>query len=181
MRNNQKVKQPKSSVICLALTALGHIRFFLRVINAHVQARGRDHRSGTRAGVNNFVLSDRLNNRLIEPPVFYERNQIHRTAATEVENAVLRELKEETSIEATIDRFLYRLSYYDDGSEHQFYLCRYVSGEPRLSEDSNEKKEMESSEEFYEPMWVKLSELKNLKIYPPEVPGWILRDFSDFV
>lgn len=93
----------------------------------------------------------------------------------------MRELKEETSIEATIDRFLYRLSYYDDGSEHQFYLCRYVSGEPRLSEDSNEKKEMESSEEFYEPMWVKLSELKNLKIYPPEVPGWILRDFSDFV
>ena len=98
-----------------------------------------------------------------------------------VENAVLRELKEETSIEAIIDKFLSRLSYYDDGSEHQFYLCHYVSGEPKLSENSNEKKEMEGGEEFYEPMWVKLNELKNLKIYPPEVPGWILRDFPDCV
>ena len=95
-----------------------------------------------------------------------------------VEDAVLRELDEETSIKATIGKFLYKISYYDDNSEHQFYLCHYQSGIPKLSDDCEEKKEMEKGEEFYRPLWVKLRELKNLKVYPPEVPGWILRDFA---
>ena len=57
-----------------------------------------------------------------------------------VEQAVLREAKEETSLEIKIEKLLYH-HIYDDNTEQFFYLCRYISGKPELG-DGNEARSM---------------------------------------
>jgi len=94
-----------------------------------------------------------------------------------INEAVLRELKEEASVEADIDRLLY---IHDYGSSQQYYyLCQYLSGEPKLSDDCNEKKEMEEKEDdFYEPVWMKISKLPKLLLYPLEIRDWLIEDLK---
>jgi len=53
-----------------------------------------------------------------------------------IEQAVLREVQEEASLEVKIEKLLYH-HIYDDNTEQFFYLCRCVSGEPKLG-DGNE-------------------------------------------
>lgn len=95
-----------------------------------------------------------------------------------VKDAVLREVKEETCIEVKIERFLYRISY-DDDTEHHFYLCSYVSGEPMLG-DANERRD-HSKENFYVPGWHQINKLSQMLVYPLEVRDWLLEDIkTDF-
>lgn len=84
-----------------------------------------------------------------------------------VDQAVLRELIEETSIIVKINKILEH-KIYDDGTENYAYLCDYVSGEPCLSDNSPEKIEMESGIEYYRPMWIEINDLENLTIFPEE-------------
>ncbi|MFA6523894.1 MAG: NUDIX domain-containing protein [Candidatus Paceibacterota bacterium] len=95
-----------------------------------------------------------------------------------IEQAVLRELKEETTIEAEINKLLYR-HIYDDDTEQYFYLCNYIKGEPKLHEDSIEKKQMLDGNEFYNPLWFKIEELKNMLVYPLEIRDLLLEDFKN--
>ncbi|MFA6585818.1 MAG: NUDIX domain-containing protein [Candidatus Paceibacterota bacterium] len=97
-----------------------------------------------------------------------------------IEQAVLRELREETTIEAKINKLLYK-HIYDDNSEQYFYLCDYIKGEPKLSEDSIEKKKMLDGTDFYgsiSPLWVKIEELKNMLVYPLEIRDLLVEDFK---
>lgn len=92
-----------------------------------------------------------------------------------VEQAVLREVQEETSLEVKIEKMLYH-HIYDDGTEHFFYLCRYVSGDPKLG-DGNEARNMkESNTNFYNPIWCDIKELPQLLLYPLEVRDWFIED-----
>ncbi len=92
-----------------------------------------------------------------------------------IEQAVLREAKEETSLEIKIEKLLYH-HIYDNGSEQFFYLCRYVSGEPKLGE-GNELKGMQKGEEnYYEPMWYEIGKMSQLLFYPLEIKDWFLED-----
>lgn len=95
-----------------------------------------------------------------------------------VEQAVIRELQEETTIDVKINKLLYH-HIYDDGSEQFFYLCDYMKGEPKLSEDSEENKKMSEGNEFYNPLWVKIEELKNMLIYPLEIRDLLIEDFRN--
>lgn len=95
-----------------------------------------------------------------------------------IEQAVIRELKEETTIDAKIDKLLYH-HIYDDDTEHFFYLCSYISGEPKLSNNSPEKKKMLEGAEFYNPMWVLIKELGNILLYPLEIRDWFLEDVKN--
>ena len=82
------------------------------------------------------------------------------------EQAVLRELKEETSIEVKLIRLLEH-ELYDDGGENYSYLCEYISGEPRLAEDSPEKLKMEKGLQYYDPVWMDINKLGGMiNIYP---------------
>ena len=92
-----------------------------------------------------------------------------------VEQAVLREVQEETSLEVKIEKLLYH-HIYDDDTEHFFYLCRYVSGEPKLG-DGNEAQDMkESSANFYNPVWYEIKGLPQLLLYPLEIRDWFIED-----
>lgn len=92
-----------------------------------------------------------------------------------VEQAVLREVQEETSLEVKIEKLLYH-HIYDDNTEQFFYLCRYVSGEPKLG-DANEARDMkESSANFYDPIWYEIKGLPHLLLYPLEIRDWFIED-----
>ena len=90
-----------------------------------------------------------------------------------VEDAVIREVKEETSLKVKIERLIYKISY-DDNTEHHFYLCSYISGEPMLGEGN--EKQNHSKENFYEPDWHKIEKLSTMLVYPLEIRDWLLED-----
>lgn len=94
-----------------------------------------------------------------------------------IEQAVLREVQEETSLAVKIKKLLYH-HIYDDNTEQFFYLCQYVSGEPKLG-DGNEARDMKESEaNFYNPIWYKIKGLPQLLLYPLEIRDWFIEDIK---
>jgi 8-oxo-dGTP pyrophosphatase MutT (NUDIX family) len=95
-----------------------------------------------------------------------------------IEEAAIREVKEETSIEVKIKKLLYH-NVYDNDTEQFFFLCEYVSGEAKLAPDSIEKEIMQKGEQIFEPVWLPLSSVSNSLIYPLEVRDVFLEDLKD--
>ena len=91
-----------------------------------------------------------------------------------LEEAVLREIREETTLEVKIEKLLYH-HIYDDDSEQFFYLCSYLSGDPKLG-NGNERREM-SDANFYEPIWFEINKLPQTLLYPLEIRDWFIADF----
>lgn len=95
-----------------------------------------------------------------------------------IEEAVVREVKEEASITVHIDKLLYHHHYVND-SDQYYYLCSYISGEPVLG-DYNEKAEMvQSTDNIYQPMWVNTASLSDLTVYPLEIRDWLMEDLKN--
>jgi len=79
------------------------------------------------------------------------------------EAAVRREVLEETSCQIEVGREVYTVDL-DDGSHHHIFLCKYMSGEPKLPEDSPEALKMHDDNQ-YKPCWVDIADLPDLPIY----------------
>lgn len=94
-----------------------------------------------------------------------------------VEDAAVRELKEETSIDAKLQRGLYDATY-TDGSCAKFFLCEYVIGEPTLPEDSPEAKAMREGDTFYKPQWVPFEKVHLHTVYPIEIVDRFIREIE---
>jgi ADP-ribose pyrophosphatase YjhB (NUDIX family) len=94
-----------------------------------------------------------------------------------IKDAVLREIKEETSIDVSIEKLLYH-QLYDDDTEHYFYLCHFMQGEPKLDDASNEKAE-NSEHNFYDPRWVKFNTVDKLLLYPLEIRDLLIEDYKN--
>jgi mutator protein MutT len=95
------------------------------------------------------------------------------------EQAVLRELLEETSIVASIKEFFIEIKtpgshLYHHKESHLFYLCNYVSGEPQLSDLGPEKS---SANNIYDPQWVSLEKANTLGLYSNEVIELLQKKF----
>ncbi len=73
------------------------------------------------------------------------------------EQAVVRELAEETSCVVRPVRLLY-LVRFEDQTEHSVFLCDYISGEPHLPADAPEAIEQHTDNRF-KPGWVALQDL----------------------
>lgn len=98
-----------------------------------------------------------------------------------VEDAVKREVWEETSIQASVEKLLYRHFYsavFKRHSEQHFYLCKYLRGEPKLG-NFNEKEDMEKHNDYFEPLWVDLDKLPELLVYPLEIRDWLIEDVKN--
>lgn len=95
-----------------------------------------------------------------------------------IEDALMRELFEETSIDVEVVRLLYHLTVIDNANikEEYFFLCNYVSGAPQLRPDSIEVERMSSGNEFYEPLWIESNIIEKLRIYPPEIKKLLIED-----
>ena len=98
-----------------------------------------------------------------------------------VEDAVIREMKEETDVDVTLGELFYELEDLDpQGKKIKYYayFCKYSGGEPKLREDSEEAKEMKEGIHFYKPIWVALSELKNIVLYPTPLKDKLIKTLS---
>jgi 8-oxo-dGTP pyrophosphatase MutT (NUDIX family) len=104
-----------------------------------------------------------------------------------LEDAVLREVYEETSLHVHRGRLVYRLQVIDDlvCKDEYFYLCDYISGIPEIHPDAIEQQRMRSGDNYYELQWVPLHEIEQILVYPAEIKAWLVQDliygFSDKV
>lgn len=94
------------------------------------------------------------------------------------DQTAVREIDEETTIKVRIGRLVYHITW-DTGEENFFYLCDYISGEPQLRYDSEEIQQMKSGEQVYEPMWIEIDKLSELKLYQLEVRDLFLKDYKN--
>lgn len=94
-----------------------------------------------------------------------------------VEDAVIREMKEETSLDVTLGELFYELEDFDgEGKFLKYiaYMCEYVSGEAKLAEDSVEAIEMKEGKQFFKPVWIPLSELPDIILYPKPIKSELI-------
>jgi ADP-ribose pyrophosphatase YjhB (NUDIX family) len=92
-----------------------------------------------------------------------------------LEEAVEREVFEEASIKVRVNKLLYKLI--DENNEQNFYLCSYVSGEPKLG-IYNEHSEISENNQ-YEPAWKDINKIDRLSILPLEVRDWFIDDYKN--
>jgi 8-oxo-dGTP diphosphatase len=95
-----------------------------------------------------------------------------------IEEATLREIMEEASLEIKLKKLVYHNTY-DDGSEQFFYLCEYISGEPKIGDLSEEALDMaKSDKDYYNPIWFEIKKLPQLLLYPLEVRDQLIEDIK---
>ena len=78
------------------------------------------------------------------------------------DQAVLRELQEETSVVVANQRLVFVEEAGDPYGTQFIFLCDYVSGEPQLAPDSEEEYINKLGKNLYEPKWVSIADLPNL-------------------
>lgn len=99
------------------------------------------------------------------------------------EAAVVREIKEETTIDIAVERLCYELRRPDDPSyqaaREYFFLCTYERGEPALAEESIERKINDLEHNFFEPRWIPIADLKgNIPLFPTEIATQLFHDLE---
>ena len=77
-----------------------------------------------------------------------------------LEEACIREIKEEVSLDVTIDKYL-GVEEYDKGIVH-YYKVNYLGGEPILG---GEEKEHNNPDNYYEVSLINIKDLDNIYIY----------------
>lgn len=90
------------------------------------------------------------------------------------EQGALREVYEEAGIKAKLEKLAYRVI--DENSEHNFYICSYISGE--LKPEQEEGNGLNSLDSKL-PSWNKIRDLTSIKILPLEVRDWLIEDFQN--
>lgn len=96
------------------------------------------------------------------------------------EEAIIREMKEELSIDVKIDKLLFkqlvRRRPQDKKHEHYFYLITEYSGTPKLS---GPEKERSTEDNQYHPTWIPLDRIKKYdNLYPTEAKEKIIELFG---
>ena len=77
-------------------------------------------------------------------------------------DALVRELAEETSVSVGDKRLVFIEEAGAPYGTQLVYLCQYVSGEPKLADDSEEALINKLGQNLYEPKWVSLETLPSL-------------------
>ncbi len=80
-----------------------------------------------------------------------------------LEQAVVREVDEETSLQITNLRLVFIEEAGDPFGTQYIFLCDYVSGTPRLKPDSEEALINKLGQNLYEPKWIELDDLASTK------------------
>lgn len=92
-----------------------------------------------------------------------------------VENAIIREVKEELSLDAKIDKLLFQIE--NRGQQELYFLIKEFSGTPKLG--GPEKERMSENNQYY-PEWLDLSVASNLSnLYPEEAKEKIKKLFIE--
>ncbi len=89
------------------------------------------------------------------------------------EQAVIRELDEETSILGEVEKEIFNFTDHGD-DRHVLFSVKYVSGEPMLRADSEEANSPDP-EQSYSPEWVETDRIPTLPIYMEEEKEFLLK------
>ena len=84
-----------------------------------------------------------------------------------IEKAVIREVKEESSINIKVRRLLHHFE--NKNNDQYFYLCSYVSGKPKIEEGIGK-----SCEKDHMPYWLEIDKLKDMIVLPLEVRDLVM-------
>lgn len=95
------------------------------------------------------------------------------------EQALYRELFEETQITVTEPRLVFVEHAGDPYGDQYVFLCKFVSGEPRLLEDSEEFRINKMGQNLYTPMWVDLGDLTNTGFLSEKLKTEILQCYAN--
>ena len=80
------------------------------------------------------------------------------------ETAIIREIREELSLDAKIDKLLFEIE--NQGRQEYYYLIKEFSGQPQLG--GEEKQRMSADNQYY-PVWIEFDKLKSLDNLYPEL------------
>lgn len=94
------------------------------------------------------------------------------------EQALTRELQEETMIEFTNPRLIVVEHAGAPYGDQFIYLCDYQSGEPKLHPDSEENEINKLGHNLYEPRWIKLADLPHLPFVSDNLKQFILQSIA---
>lgn len=93
------------------------------------------------------------------------------------QQAVTREVAEETGLRVTIGKLLYTSSDDKFRNNQQIFLCQYHGGQPTLQSGSIEYQVQQSGEpQSWQPAWFSLDELKDKSVYPRGLIRYIEED-----
>lgn len=95
------------------------------------------------------------------------------------QEAVVREIEEETTMTVEVGELLYELHRTGTLPKEYFYRCTYKNGTPALRSDSIEQKINDEANNFFEPKWVQLSEIKNIPLLPAEIAERLSHDLQN--
>ena len=91
------------------------------------------------------------------------------------EQALLRELVEETSVEVSPKQLVFIEHAGDPYGTQYIYLCEYISGEPQLAPDSEEAHINKLGQNLYEPKWVSVTDLPDLPFLSEKLKDLLLQ------
>ena len=91
------------------------------------------------------------------------------------EQALYREVTEETGLAITNHRLVIVEDAGDVFGMQYIYTCDYVGGEPALAADSSEALIHAKGQNLYTPLWLPLSELPNVILQPRELQAVLLQ------
>jgi len=92
------------------------------------------------------------------------------------EQATVRETLEETSIEVKVVREIYREEVEEFG-ETSYFICSYVSGEPKLDPNAIEVK-LSAEGNVYQPMWLEIRALEDTVFLPRTIAHKLEQDLE---
>jgi 8-oxo-dGTP diphosphatase len=90
-------------------------------------------------------------------------------AGETAEQAVLRELAEETGVSVTLERLVYIENPGTQFGQQAIFLCTYITGTPALHPDSEEAKANTQGRNTYVPQWLPLSDLPHVAFMSPQL------------
>lgn len=96
----------------------------------------------------------------------------HRRRRESEEQAVIREVWEETGVKIENPKLALVFEDHSYDLIHKYYLGEWKSGEkPYLL---GEEKDANSEENYYDPMWVDLGKIEKLNILPRYIKDWLM-------
>ncbi len=95
------------------------------------------------------------------------------------EEAVRRELREETELEVGEARLVFVEEAGDPYGTQYIFLCEYKDGEPKLSADSEEAAINKLGQNIHEPIWLRIDELNERPFVSEGLKERIMRGYKD--
>lgn len=90
------------------------------------------------------------------------------------ETTVVREVKEETSLNVLSCELAFMNQSYEGGNEHPFYVCEVNDSQAVLG---GEEKEKSSESNFYELEWINLADLQNINLLPESAKQEVIKRY----